>query len=321
MVKTEQFIKVDGGVGRVICATGVIEEYAKQKKEQGIIVNVVSSHPQMFLGLEHINRVYNIGMPYLYEDYIFKGEFIEPEPYNNYLYYAGDKHLVNVFNFLLNGKDEYIPPKIILTDNEKSEAQAFIEQIRKDEKKKVLLIQPFGSSGGIVVPNAQGELRVKSDESYRSFGLDFLHKLVTKFKDDYVILSVQATANAGNGQQVPQAALPFIKPINNPDVRKLVALIPFVDGIICCDSMLHHASAGLGTPVPTFVIWGGTSAGNLSYAEHKNYTPKRKVMIEPNRVPHDHALYVDKNKGLNDFDLGILDDIKKQLNPKEKEVK
>jgi ADP-heptose:LPS heptosyltransferase len=312
----EIYIKIDGGAGRVISATGVVDEFARLKKEQGINVNVVSSYPQMFLGLDNLTRVYNIAMPYLYEDYILKGEFIEPEPYNNHLYYAENKHLVSVFNFLLNGKEEFIAPKIVLTENEKSEAQIFIEQLRKDEKKKILLIQPWGSSGGIVVPNSHGEMRIKQDESYRSFGLEFFTKLVSKFKEDYVILSVQATANLGNGQQTPQAVLPFTKPVNNPDIRKIIALIPYVDGIIACDSMLHHASAGLGTPVPTYVLWGGTSPENLSYPEHKNFLPKRKVMIEPNRVPHDHALYVNKNKGINDFDLDIIDEIKKELNKK-----
>ena len=133
----EKFVKIDGGIGRVIAATGAVEQYAKESKEA---INIVSSYPQIFYGLEGINRVYNIGMPYLYEDYIAKGEFIEPEPYNHHKYYKDEKHLAEVFNYLLNNSDELPEPKIILTQNELDEAKAFIEDLKQKEKKKVLLV-------------------------------------------------------------------------------------------------------------------------------------------------------------------------------------
>jgi len=75
----EIYVSSTGGIGRVIASTGAIQEFAKQKQKEGIKVNVVSSFPQLFNGLDYINRVYNIGMPYLYEDYISKGEFIDYE--------------------------------------------------------------------------------------------------------------------------------------------------------------------------------------------------------------------------------------------------
>jgi len=148
----DKFLKIDGGIGRCIAATGVIENYAKNELEKGNKTFIVTSFPKVFNGLEGIERIYPIVVisenkviapPYLYEDYISKGEFIEPEPYNDFSYYKDDKHLVTVFNKLLNGKLEYISPKLILTDNELLEAKTFIENEKTKTGKKFLLYQNF----------------------------------------------------------------------------------------------------------------------------------------------------------------------------------
>jgi len=302
----EEYIKIDGGIGRVIAATGVIDKYAQSHKQK---VNVVSSFPQIFNGLTGVNRIYRIGQEYLYEDYISKGIFQEPEPYNDIAYYKEMEHLSGVFNKKLEGKVEFVQPKIVLTQNELDEAKAFVDDMRKKEKKKILMIQPWGSTGGIQIANENNEPKVKVDETYRSFGTGFFRKFVSEFEKDYVILSVQSTANY-NGKQVPQVAFKGTKVVQMPDVRKVIALIPFVDGVVACDSFLHHASAALQSPVPTAVLWGATSAKNLGYAEHLNLVAREGVEIEPNRIPHDHAYYVNKNKGVNEFPLAWLKELR-----------
>lgn len=292
------YIKIDGGIGRVIASTGVVEAYAKLKKEEGIKVNVISSYPQIFWGLDYVNRVYDINMPYLYEDYIAKGEFIEPEPYNHYLYYKDNEHLATVFNFILTGKKEFIQPKVTLNEVEKSDAKGYIDGLGN---KPVMLIQPWSSSGGILQENGS----IKLDESYRSFSLDFYNKLIETYKDKYRIISVQAFGLL-NGQQVPQYSSKEIQMVNNPDIRKIIALIPHADVMITCDSFLHHASASLNTPVKTIVLWGGTSEKSLGYEGQVNIKTAKEVIYEPNRVPHDHNLYLNHNKGANDFDIEDL---------------
>ena len=307
----EIYIKIDGGIGRVLSATGVIEIFAKQKASEGIKVNIVSSFPQLFYGLEGINRIYNIEMPYLYEDYISKGEFIEPEPYNHYLYYKDNEHISTVFNFILNGKKEFVQPKMILTENEIEEAKQHINSIKQNTGKKVLLIQAWGSQGGIVIQDAN-EMKVRVDESYRSLGTGFYTKLISKLKDNYYLASVQATANM-NGQNIPQAVMKDTNVFQHQDIRKIIATIPYVDGVIACDSFLHHASASLGTPVPTIVLWGATNEKNLGYEEQTNILSHKKVLYEPNRVPHDRSLYVNANVGCNEFKFEIIDEIKFKL--------
>ena len=290
-----EFVKIDGGIGRCIAATGAIQEYAKQNNDKEI--NVVSSFNYIFDGLEGIERVYPINTPFLYEDHIKNGEFFEPEPYNDSSYYAKQEHISTVFNKLFNDKEEFIQPIINLTENEIEGAKGFIQNLRKEEEKKVVLIQPWGSQGGKVL---EGD-KIKVDESYRSFGAGFTKKLNERLLEEgYIPFYVKSPDQAG---------FKGAKTFNNLPVRQIIALIPFVDGVISCDSFLHHASASLGSPVPTIVLWGATNAKNLGYEDQHNFVSHKKVLNEPNRINHYHAYYVNKNKGCNEFKLDLIDDI------------
>ena len=104
------------------------------------------------------------------------------------------------------------------------------------------------------------------------------------------------------------------KTFQNVNLRKIIALIPFVDGIICCDSFLHHASASLGSPVPTVVLWAGTNESHLGYKEQCNIHSWKKCEYEPNRIPHDHEYYIHKNKSSNEFKIEMIEEVINNLN-------
>lgn len=324
----DKSIRIDGGIGRVIAATGAIQAFCKKENELGNKVFVLTSFPQTLKNLEGIERIYPlqvvsdnkvIAPPFVYEDIIRKTIYLEPEPYNDFSYYSEEKHLAQVFNKLLNGVDEYIEPIMNFSEEEKESAKAFAEKIRKDSGKKLLLFQPWGSSGGKVIPcndpnckNHEEHLKILPDDSYRSFGVEFAKRLTDKLLEEYFVILVkngdqavlkgtQMLADSINGQTVPL------------DVRKLIALIPYVDGIVCCDSFLHHASAALGSPTKTIVLFAGTSAKNLGYPNQVNFSSWKKTEQEPNRIPHDHDYYVNKNKSSNEFKLELIDEILKTL--------
>jgi hypothetical protein len=292
----EYFIRVDGGIGRCIASTGAVAKFASTHK-----TSVVTTNPYVFQGLANIERVYPIGTPFLYEDKIKQGTYLEPEPYNDVGYYGEEKHISQVFNKLLNGSDEMTQPILNITENELNEAKGFVQKQRAG--KGIVLMQPFGSSGG--KPLAQGQVRV--DESYRSFGYEFA-KALTDALDTagYKVVWIKTPDQIG----YPKAGA-----FNNGiPMRGIFALIPFVDGVVCCDSVLHHASVALGNPVPTVVLWGGTNPKNLSYEGQENIV-NGKALYEPNRIPHDHAYYLDKNKGINEFSLDLIPSIVGKMKP------
>lgn len=302
----DKYIKIDGGFGRCIAATGAVELFAKNELEKGNKTFIVTSFPQVFNGLDFVERVYPIGTPYLYEEHIKLGDFFEPEPYNDVSYYKEEKHLAQVFNKLINGLDEYVEPKITFTDNELEGAKQFADSVHKTGK-KIILYQPWGSSGGKIIKseNPSEELKVLQDESYRSFGTEFAKKLCSKLIEENCEVFVVKTDD--------QMGFKDAKTFQNGDIRKITALIPYVDGIICCDSFLHHASAALKSPVPTIVLWAGTNEKNLGYPNQVNISSWKKTEQEPNRIPHDHDYYVHKNKGSNEFKFEIIDEIIKNI--------
>jgi hypothetical protein len=274
----EYFIRVDGGIGRCIASTGAILEFAKNHT-----CSVVSSHPYIFdnIGL----KVYPLDTPYLYEDKISKGVYLEPEPYNDFAYYNEKKHLSQVFNKLLNNKDEMVKSKIVLTTNELNEAKVYVDNLRKESGKKILLLQPYASSGGKFTDN-----NLIEDETFRSMKPDFCDKLIQALKSEYVILQVRDNSQFSNKDTITF----------NVDTRRYFSLISFMDAVICVDSFLQHAVSALGNPVRTIVFWGGTMEKNLGYPEHTAIRIK-EIEDEPNRMPHNHQYYTTKNRGSNDF--------------------
>lgn len=291
-----KFIKIDGGIGRCIAATGAVKQFCEKEKD----TVVISSFTFAFDGIG-IDRVYPLNTPYLYEDHIIKGEYLEPEPYNSSKFYREEMHITQVFNDILNGSEEYIAPTMKLTPMERATAKTYVMGLKDKHKKKILLLQPYGASGG--TPNP--------DESYRSFTDEAVSEIVDAYKDEYTILLIRSQNQATCSDTIP---------ITEQNLRRLFAVIPYADGAICCDSFLHHAIAALGNPIPTVVLWGGTSEKNFGYEGQVNLRKKEIGLVEPNRIPHAHNYYVTKNEGCNDF-TGMVEQIKKTITIDKKETK
>ncbi len=289
------FVRIDGGIGRCIAATGILKRMKEESKLKD--VSVVTSFPYVFDGI--LDRVYPIAQPYLYEDFIRHGQYFAPEPYTDYRYYREKKHLIEVFNYQLTGSEKFIKPEIILSPSEEAYAFEYIKALKGEKNKKVLLIQPYAMSGGFRIP----------DETYRSIDDKTVNGVIESFKKTHVIIIVKGPNQAKWSNTIE---------LSPQEIRRVFAVIPYVDCAVCCDSFLHHAIEALGNPIPTVVLWGGTSEKNLGYKKQINMRVM-DVECEPNRVPHNHSLYVNKNKGCNDFS-GLVKKIKEAIGAKRNNI-
>jgi len=289
----DYFVKVDGGLGRCICSTGAVEKYALRMSKEGHRVFVVTPYPFVFDGIDGLERVLRIDHGTLFEDYLCKGEYVDVEPYNYRGHYQEMSHLCASWNYLLNADKSFVEPKIVLTQNELRAGQEWVEAQRKKSGKKVLLFQPFGQAGGqkSCASGQCGNIGVNFDETYRSLEMDTVEGLVSKLSDKFVIFLVKDY----NQVDVPDT-LPLTE---NP--RLLFSILPFVDGIMGCDSMLQHAAKAVGVKCPVVVWWGGTEPVQFGYKEFHNLENDMKRLNEPCRLPHDHSYYLRKNKGCNKF--------------------
>lgn len=234
-------VMVDGGIGRILCATPAIEELAKTQE-----VIVVTSWTDIFENNPHVERVYKLDFPYLFDD-VIKGNILKnPEPYQYPPYYNDNLHLMQAFNELLEVNPEKNVPQIHLTESEKVGGENTVKSLRKEHKKPVICFQPFA---------ATHSPEFGSDDSRRSLKMDLIAPLLTQLDAVFV--------NFG------------IVPIEHPNVvnlklplRKFMAIAAFCDYCIGIDSSLAHIAAAFGR-VGTF-FYGPTNPEQLGYERFNN---------------------------------------------------
>lgn len=294
----KEVIKIDGGIGRVIALTGVITEYAKNSENE---VNVITPYPELFFGNPYINRIYHIGHQYLFDDVIKDAKYIDLEPYNDYDYYNKQKHLIEVYAKQLLGKSEFIEPQIFLTKEELDKAKEFVGD------KKIILFQPFGSQGGkFKIENKDNikDITFYPDPTNRSLNPLQAQDLAKELKKDFEVIQIRSPEQY-NIPEIGSLLQPNGQPI---PIRQILALLPYVKGVIGCDSFLQHSAKMLDVK-NGIVFFGTTTPENLGYKDFKNYIPNKKFIWTPNRQPNNNPDVEKTNKGLMDYVKNHFEDV------------
>lgn len=297
------YIRIHGGYGRVLASSGAVAEFARNHS-----CSIVTGYPSALQGIPGVERIYPHNAPFLYRDKIKDGIFLSPEPYLDYRFYREKHHLSAVFNSLLNNDDNFIPTILNLNDNEKMKAENLVNQSRKEHGKKIVVIQPWGSTGGKFTAGG----KIMPDVTYRSMGIVFAMLLAQElYSNGYQLWVVRSRDQIGLGTADE-------KYFDGMETREIMAVLPYVDGIISCNSFLYHASAALGTPAPTVVLWASTHIKNFGYKEHINMISPLIKEEEPFGFPHeqDYAYYFEKNKGCDEFPENWIFKILASLNSK-----
>lgn len=245
-------IQIDGGIGRLICATPAIELLSKIHCERRIIV--LASHPHVFLENPHIYKTYGLQSDYLWEDVIKHGEFRYPEPYHNYQYYTQKHHLIQTFNLLLTGQDDFILPKIYLTQAEKAWGEDFIQTRKKEFDRPVVLLQHAGAGAS---QDADGKL---VDDTYRSLPNDQLNYLLNNLTEFTFINASHIPIQRDN--------------VWNQEftLRQLFSLAHACDLFVGVDSFASHATAAFDKK--GVLILGGTFKENVGYPNFETFYKK-----------------------------------------------
>ena len=287
----QEIIKIDGGIGRVIALTGVVTEYAKQSKKE---VNILTPYPELFFGNPYINRVYNINHQYIFDDVIKNSIYIDLEPYNDFDYYNKQKHLIEVYAKQLLGESKFINPQIFLSQEELDKAKDFIGE------DKIILFQPFGKMGGSFKQEKKDistNLVFGPDPTNRSLNPLQAQDLAKLIKaEGFKVIQIREPqqynlADVGSLLQPNGSTLP---------IRQILALLPYVKGIIGCDSFLQHSSKMMNVK-NGIVFFGTTTPNNLGYKSFKNYKPNKKFIWTPNRQVYNNPDVEKVNKDLMDY--------------------
>lgn len=268
-------IQVDGGIGRVICATAAIKRLA----ENGTKPIVIASHPEVLWNNPDIYKLYGFNREYMWDDVIKRGDFVHPEPYHERLYYTQREHLIQTFDRLINGDAKApLKPHLYLTKEEETEAFNFIQNVKtQGNKVSAIAFQPFGSTA---IASPDGIV----DNTNRSMTIQGVKRLA-KALDDYALVNLSHI------------------PIDLPNVynsqlnlRQYIAAVKACDAVFAVDSCVSHVGAAFGKR--GILAMGGTYPKNLAYPD---YILLMREGYPKSYFPNRFNGFVDENQGAMDF--------------------
>lgn len=246
---------VEGGLGKNIAATAVVRNIKKHYPDKELVV--LSGYPDVFMYNPNVSRTYNFNNPlYLYEDKIKDGEalIIRVEPYLHKDYMNQKRHLIDVWCEMSGVPCDEIRPELFMKKHELDKAEKFCQN-----KKKILIFQPFGGTDQINVKQQNRDLPVKVAQ-----------EIVDELKEQYDILHFRLKT-----QQNLTGAIPM-----NLPTREMFSLIPFTEKFLLIDSFMQHAVAAFGKEA--VVAWGCTSPDVLGYKTNKNISEGACKCHRPN---------------------------------------
>lgn len=260
---------IDGGAGRVISAIPALEHYVSNSPDDVKIM--VYGWDSLFWGNKLLQPlVYNINDKDTFKNHFYTADVvIHPEPYNLPEYYTQKVNLIQAFDIIINGKNNYLnPTKFNILKTDALYAKGILSQYTH---KHTIVIQPFGSSASLSTIKDSTEV---VDPSNRSMDLLMYSKIVKYFSEKYNIV-LFADPNLHFAEDIYTYKF-------NIDILSYVALMSQADYFIGCDSSGQHIARSLCKPGS--IVFGSTFPENVSYPEwfnildknnHKVYSPIR----------------------------------------------
>jgi hypothetical protein len=266
MAKTAIF-HIEGGIGKHIIATAVVECYKKQNLTTAVIVNC--AWPEVFLNNQHIERVYKLGsVPYFYEDYIFEKdvEIFAQEPYKTTEHITKQGHIIKTWCNMIGVEYNKETPNIFYNYRE---LELGAKLFTNPTNKPVLIFQPFGGPGK--------EHQETPYSWMRDIHPEIAQQLVNYLSEKYFIVHVcydfhPILQNVLRVDQVMQKKVLF-SALYQSQARLLI------------DSSLQHAAAAMN--LPSTVVWVATQPEIFGYEMHTNIKPN----IEYRKGTVDSYLY------------------------------
>jgi len=258
---------IEGGLGKNVAATSLLQSLSEKYSDRKIIV--VASYPDIFVNNPYIYRVYRVNNTnYFYDDFIKEKDTIvfKHEPYfeNNHIHKR--KHLIENWCNLLD---------IDYTNQLPSIRYNLVQQrnsFKWKREKPILILQ---TNGGPI--NSEIHYSWTRDIPY-----DISLKILEKFKDEFHIIQICKPSS----RKLPNVEVIDYE-LSNMD---LFSLLMFSEKRILIDSCLQHAAAGMS--LQSTVLWVGTSPKVFGYTVHKNITANlpNDVTKYPNSYLFEYSL-------------------------------
>jgi len=259
-------LPVHGGIGRNIMATAVVRAIKKQYPNKEL--SVIAGCPEVFQKNPRVKRVHNLSRPsFVFEDYFKNSDtmLLSVEPYQHKDYISRKKHFVECWCEMLGVEFDGIQPEMFYNISEQEIAKDYLQ---KFDRRMIL----FQHQGGKVPEQANKKSKIIAKSGMYKRNLP--ENIAQEVTDKLIKLGFMVGSVGHPNQFLPKGAEAIkFQP------RAIIALIPFVAGVISIDSFLLHASAISKDETPAIGVWGGTNPLVLGYPWMKNLT--RKACDDP----------------------------------------
>lgn len=258
---------IEGGIGKHIASTAVVECYKKRNPDTKVIVNC--AWPEVYLNNPSIDRVYKLNnIPHFYRDFIYKKnvEVFAQEPYKQTSHITKKKHIIDTWCSMIGIEYNNELPSLYFNFREQELGSKLFQN---PTNKPILLFQPFGGPGTGHQETPYSWMR----DIHPVIAQQLVDILSEKYFVVHVCYDLHPTLNnALRIDQVMQKKVLF-SALQQSQARLLI------------DSSLQHAAAAMN--LPSTVMWVATQPEIFGYEMHSNIKP----VLEFNEGTVDSYLY------------------------------
>jgi hypothetical protein len=262
-------LSVNGGIGKCIISTAVIEAFAEQRKDKKLIV--VSGYPDVFINNPNVYRSFSFGsIQYFYETYIKdqESEIFVHNPYDTTEHTYKSSHIIEIWCKLCNlTYDKKYLPKIYLTQREID----FFSKNYANSDKPLFALQ---TNGGADNQNIKYSWM-------RDIPMVVAEKVVEHFKDKYNIVHLRRQDQLALNNTIPLTT----------SIRDLVVFMSMTSKRLFMDSFAQHLASSM--ELKSTVLWIGNSPHVFGYDFNDNVCRKEFTKVPEMR-----------NSFLQEFNIG-----------------
>ena len=256
-MKTKQttlLLHINGGLGKCIMATAVLESYKKANPDHQIIV--VSGFPEVFVNNPAVDRNFSFNTPYLWQDYYSQPDvrISAEDPYFTQAWIKNEKkHLIDIWCDMLGVPSTQKHPMLYFSGPEVDELNAIVKV-----DKPLLVVQ---ATGGV---NAAARAWTRNPP------LPEFDEYLKQYSETHFVLhlAVPETPLLNNVHQR----------VDNLNRRQAMALIRYAHSFVGIDSFGMHARASSFQSGPTTIFFPlEESVKRLGYNKFTNLVPTPEV--------------------------------------------
>jgi hypothetical protein len=244
---------IEGGIGKHIVSTAVVECYKRHNPTTAVIVNC--AWPEVFLNNPLVDRVYKLNnTPHFYRDFIY-GKDVEvfaQEPYKTSSHITKRSNIIQSWCDMIGITYGGEMPSLHINFRE---YEIGLKLFKNPTNKPVLIFQPFGGPGK--------EHQATPYSWMRDIHPNIAQQLATKLSEKYFVVHV-----CYDFHPVIEGAYRIDKVLQK---KVLFAALLQSHARLLIDSSLQHAAAALN--LPSTVVWVATQPKIFGYEMHNNITP------------------------------------------------